>query len=352
MTHASYVAALPKVELNIQLEGAIQPNTLAMIVDQNEIAETMKRYNDWAALMKEPDYARLWDIVRMACSWFKHPDNLTRVVYDLGTVLAKQNVRYAEVSVNPALYSSLDLSYDDFLAAINDGRDRAKRAWAIDRAWIVAIPREEPRRADELARWTTMANARRGGVIGLGLSGDENAQPVGQFERAFHTVEKKDVARVARAGNGSAKNLENVQKTIDDLHPTRILDGWGASSSPDILKALAENNITLAVNITRALKLGWIKAAADYPLRALYDAGVSLVVGADMPSLEHTTITDEYLTVVDTLGFSPDELENLALNAVRSSFLAEETKDDMLKSFAQQYSELRAEHLASVEAKP
>ena len=71
-----------------------------------------------------------------------------------------------------------------------------------------------------------------------------------------------------------------------------------------------------------------------------------------MPSLEHTTITDEYLTVVDTLGFSPDELENLALNAVRSSFLAEETKDDMLKSFAQQYSELRAEHLASVEAKP
>lgn len=55
-----------------------------------------------------------------------------------------------------------------------------------------AIPRDEPRRADDLARWVTTAVAKRAGVLGLGLSGREDGQAIGQFERAFRTVEKKE----------------------------------------------------------------------------------------------------------------------------------------------------------------
>ncbi len=352
MSVASYIEALPKVELNVQMEGAIQPNTLAMLADQNEIYEKIKKYNDWVALIKTPDYARLWEIARMASSWMKHADNLTRVVYDLATALAKQNVRYAEVGVNPGLYPDIELSYDDFLAAINDGRDRAKRAWGIELAWIFMIPRDEPRRADELARWTTLAASRRGGVIGLGLSGDEHAQPVGQFERAFHTVEKKEIARVARAGNGSNAHVENVLKTLTELHPNRVLDGWGAAESDDVMKTLVDGNVTLAVNLTRAVNQKWVKSAAEYPLRKLYDAGVSLVIGADMPCLDHTTISEEYQIVLDALGFTPEELDNLALNAVRSSFLDDAAKEAMVETFTQTYTDLRAEHLEAEKEKP
>src|SRR5664279_191403 len=290
MSTASLIAALPKVELHVQLEGAIQPKTLMMLAEQNEINETLKHFNDWVNLVNNPDYKRIYEIARMACSWLKHPDNLTRVIYDLGTVMAKQNVRYAEVSVNPALYPNIDLSYDAFLAAINDGSDRAKRAWGIDIAWVFMIPREEPRRADELARWTTTANARRGAVIGLGVSGDENSQPVGQFERAFHMVEKKEVARVARAGD--SQGAPGILKAIEVLHPNRILDGRGAAESLEALTALVENEITLAVNLTRAQRQGWVAAVADYPLRQLYDAGAALVIGSDMPSLYHTTLNE------------------------------------------------------------
>jgi hypothetical protein len=88
MSTASFVQALPKVELNIQLEGAIQPQTLAVIADQNEIYEKMKHFQDWVNLINAPDYKRINEIAKMACSWLKHADNLTRVVYDLGTALS------------------------------------------------------------------------------------------------------------------------------------------------------------------------------------------------------------------------------------------------------------------------
>ena len=350
MSTASYVQALPKVELNVQLEGAIQPQTLAVLADQNEIYEKMKHFQDWVNLINAPDYKRINEIARMACSWLKHPDNITRVVYDLGTALSKQNVRYAEVSVNPGLYPEISLNYDDFLAAINDGRDRAKRAWGIDMAWIFVIGREEPRRSDELARWVSTAASRRGGVIGLGLSGDEKAQPVGQFERAFHAVEKKEIARMVRAGE--SQGAEGVLKAIEVLHPNRLLDGWGAADAPDVLTALADNAITLALNLTRAQKQGWVASLADYPLRHLYDEGISLVLGADMPNLYNTTISDEYLAAVEQCGLTLDELENVALNAIRTSFMDEAIKAEMLATFTQTYAEVRAEHIEPVEEQP
>lgn len=346
MTTASYIAALPKVELSVQLAGAIQPKTLTMLAERNEISDSLKHFDTWLKLMHEPEVARLYEIIRMACSWLKTADDLTLIVYDLGTWLSKQNVRYAEVSVDPLLFPDLNLSYDGVLGAINDGRDRAKRAWGVDMAWVFTIPREEPRRADDLARWVGTANAQKGSVVALGLSGDEKTQPVGQFTRAFQTVEKKEVGRVIRAGD--AQGAEGVRKTLDELHPHRIIDARGAADDPDLIQSLLDQSVTLALNLSRAAQNKWVASVADYPLRALYDAGLSLVLGADMPSIYRTTLTAEYLAAVEQGGLAVDEVENLALNAVRSSFLPEDAKADMLQSFTEAYAALRAEHLAPV----
>ncbi len=340
MVNASFIESMPKVELNVSLEGAIHKPTLMMLAERNEIAESLKHFDDWVNLINEPDYARTYEIVRMACSWMKQPDDLTRIVYDAATNLAKQNVRYAEMSVNPAWYADLSLTFDDFLAAINDGRDRAQRAWGIDLAWVFTIPREEPRRADELARWVSTAAARRGGVVALGISGEEAAQPVGQFERAFKTVEKKEIARVVRVGE---QGVESIQQAIEVLNPTRLIDAWGVADSPDALTMLIDNSITLEVSPTRALKQGWVETLADYPLRKLYDEGVSLVIGSDMPSMYQTTLNDEYLAAIEAGDLSQDEFENLALNAVRLSLLDDAKKAELLASFEQAYAELKTE---------
>ncbi len=78
-------------------------------------------------------------------------------------------------------------------------------------------------------------------------------------------------------------------------------------------------------------------------MRKLYDAGVSLVIGSDMPTIYQTSLNEEYLAVVEDCGLSQAELENLALNAVRSSLLSDEVKAEMLASFEQSYAELKTE---------
>lgn len=347
MSVASYIQAMPKVELMLSLEGAMQRTPLLKIAEANEIPETLKHFGDWVGLLDKPDYKRLGDIARMATSWLQIADNLTRVVYDVGVFLSKHNVRYAEVTVNPAMYDHIGLSLDDFLSAINDGRGRAQRAWGVEMAWVLAVPREEPRRADDYARAATASAAQKNGIVALGLTGREDAQPVGQFERAFHAVEKKGVPRVIRAGD--ALGAEGVLDAIKTLLPNRLFDARGVLESPEALGMLEEQQISVGVGLTRALRQGWVNDVSEYPLRRLYDEGVMLFLGTDMPSLYHTNLVEEYTKAVEACGLSLDELDELALNAVRYSFMPEEEKTTRVEQFKEEYARLRGEHITSGE---
>lgn len=343
MSIASYIQAIPKAELHIQFEGAMQKSSLLGIADRNDIASSIKHFKEWVKLLDQPEPKRIPDILKVTSTWFHHAEDLTRAVYDLGTWLAKQNVRYAEISVNPALYSELPSQIETFFAALNDGRDRAKRAWGIDIAWILAVPRDEPRRADDLARWVTTAVAKRAGVVALGLVGREDVQTVSQFERAFRGVEKKEFPRVARAGD--VAGADGVLKAIQLLAPNRIADAWGVADSKDAIREIQEKGITLAISLARAQRHGWATNISDYPLRRLYDQHISLVIGTDMPGMYKNTLNDELLMLVDKLGFSMEEMENIALNAVRASFLSDEDKTVMLDKFNEEIKALRMEHL-------
>lgn len=337
------IREMPKVELHVHLEGAIRPDTLAIIAEQNEIEATSKHFRQWMQLVRQPDYSRLDEIVSTAIKWLQYPDDITRIVYELGVQLSKQNVRYTEVCVAPSMFAEI-LTFDQFMTAINDGRDRAQRAWGIQMAWLLCIPRDNPRSADEIARWATGASSRRNGIVGMGLYGNEEVQPVGQFERAFRTADKKGVARVPHAGD--ALGAEGVREAITTLAPDRLVAGWGDWHTPEVIELLLSEDVPVDVSLTRTVRLNpTVKSYNDLSfMRNLYDAGVKLVIGSSMPVLLGTTLTDEYLALSKNLGFELTEIQDMALNAVRASQLLPEDKQAMLESFAQEYERLGIEY--------
>ncbi|MFQ3568048.1 MAG: hypothetical protein SNJ59_13740 [Aggregatilineales bacterium] len=345
MSLTSFIQAMPKVELDVHLEGAVQAKTLLMIADRNEIRDGVKHFDDWVRLLTKPDFKRFQDLVRMVSTWLTQPEDLARIAYDVGYMLSQQQVRYAEVRVIPSLYDSIGLSLDDFMAAINDGRDRAKRAWGIQLAWILTIPRDEPRRADDYARYAATNAYERSGIVGLGLSGREEVQPAGQFERAFRMAEKKGVPRSVRAGDGLM--AEGILAALEVLAPNRLQDARGLLDSPEALSKVVDQDLGVVVSMKRAVTAGWISNPAEFPLRQMYDEGIRLCISTDMPQLYGTSIVEEYHLAVERAGLSIDELEELALNGVRASFAPPDVKAELLERFTADYAALRSEHLSS-----
>ncbi|MEO0563197.1 MAG: hypothetical protein AAF125_13905, partial [Chloroflexota bacterium] len=214
MSTESYLKSIPKVELNLQFEGAVPRETMLMFADQNEMSEQVKRFSKWLKLYDEPDFNKLDDLTDMLRSWLQYGDDLTRAVYDIGVRLSKDNVRYAEITINPLSFVTGDLTFNEFLEALNDGRDRAERAWGVQMRWIMAVPRAEPRYADEIVRWATSTTAKDGGVVAVALVGYNypKGATIDQFERAFKTAEKKELARIAHL-NAS----DDLDEAIDTL---------------------------------------------------------------------------------------------------------------------------------------
>lgn len=343
MSVESFIRAIPKAELNVQFEGALHKDTLLMIAEQNDIAASLKHFQQWVALLDQPDYKRLDEIVRTVSLWLQLPEDLTRLVYEMGVALAKQNVRYAEVSINPTLYMEQGLTFEQLLTAISDGRNRVMRGWGVQIDWILTIPRDQPRKADDFLRWATSPSAKKGGVVGIGLSGPENAQPIGQFERPFRSAEKKDIPRVPLAGD--ELGAEGIIEAITHLQPDRIYRGWGAAESPEAIRLLDEQHVPLVLTMAHEVRMGRIGSYAEYPLRRLLDAGLTVTLSSGMPELYKTSVTQEYLAAVEQIGVGPEDVEELALNAVRTSLLPEDEKRAMLDQFTQEYARLRAEHI-------
>ncbi|GAB4510655.1 MAG: adenosine deaminase [Anaerolineae bacterium] len=341
MDVAKFVQAMPKVELNVRLEGAFNLETLLTIAEENDIPTTMKKYRTFVDQLKRPDTHRLDDLLQTVLKWMSYPDDITRLVYDVGVYLHKQNVRYAEVNVTPLLSSLPGQTFEQYLEALNDGRSRVERGWGVKMAWVFTVPRNEPRYADETSRWTASTNARKNHVVGFGVIGPEKSQPSGQFERAFTTAHKKTVPTVIQAGD--ALGGEGVLDVLNHLAPSRIIDGWGTVDAPDVLDKLSQQEVPLVVSMARALSLNWTSSYATYPLRRLYDENVKVVLSADMPTFFHSTLNDEYVAAVEHGGLTLAELEEVALNAVRYSQLPEDEKDALITEFELTYQVLREE---------
>ena len=332
MSLRDFITAIPKVELNLQLTGALRRESLLMIAHQNGIPAQNEDFDHWIELLDQPDYARLDEIAREAGSWVMYPEDIALVVYDMGLALSKQNVHYAEVAVAPPDFiGSARMNFDAFFAALNDGRDRVLRAWNVDMSWILCIPWDNPRSGDDVARWATGAAAQLGNVVGMGLVGPEGAQPVGQFRRAFDTARKKNIYTVVNAG--SSLGVAGIDEALAELSPHRLTDSWGIVGHSATRDSLAENEIPIVVSLHRALRLGLAETAADYPLRQLLDSGVQVLLSSGMPSLLGAALIDEYELAQTACGLEIDALIQLMRQSIELSFLDSEGKDKLLRRF-------------------
>lgn len=350
MSAENFIRAMPKVDLHVQLEGAISKELILLIAEQTDMMRSYKKekeYRAWVDALRNPDFEQIDEIARETATWIRHPEDIARVIYDLGVKYSKQNVKYAEVSVIPALYTDLEINFQTFLEAINDGADRVFRAWGVRINWILAIPRERPRKSDDIARWATSATSQKGGVVGMGLVGREDAQPVAQFKKAFTTVEKKDLSRVTHFH--SYPGSDTLSAVMDTTQPNRVTDCWELIEDEEALAYLVEHEIPVIVTPARELKLGRINSLAEYPMRAMLDAGLNVMIGSGMPELFGTSLTDEYIALVEQCGVTLDEVQQMVLNSVYASFVEEDERTAMLSEFKQAFSALREEHLTEAE---
>lgn len=342
MSLDTFLAAMPRVELFLQLEGALQPERLMIIADQNGLFETPEALDTWRQTLSSPDVAQRHELMAELCGWLRYEDDVAHVVYETGLALARQNVRYAEVHFNPAHFTERGWSFDKLLAALNDGRRRVEIAWNVQLRWVLSIFRDQPRHADEAVRLAGSADGKRNGIVGICLTGPEDAQPPGQFERAFRTAARKNIPAAIHA-NAGVDAPEPLLEQLATLQPQRLVGGLGLAGAATQAAELAQQGLPLVVTMGEAVALGLVAAYDAWPLQQLANEGLCLIPGSGLPSFYGNSLADEHRAVVQHCGLGLDELQAMTLNAVRACWLPDEEKSALEQTVRAQLDALAAE---------
>ncbi len=321
LTPSAFILALPKAELHLHLEGAVEPATLVELSRRHDAApldlaavEQLYNYADFPGFLEA--FAAVAQRLRDAADY-------ELITYRLLERLRAENVVHAEVYVSVGICLRREQDFDALFEGMERGRERGRKDFGVSLLWIFDFVRQwGPDAAERVVEKAIQFRGRN--VVGIGMGGDERQAAPELFHQVYQHAAAHGLRLTAHAGE--AAGPASVLGALDALGAERIGHGLNAWHDPELVARLARDQVPLEICVTSNLRTGCLRSLSQHPLRRYFDAGVLVTLNSDDPAMFQTSLAREYQLAQDAFGFTDDELRRLAANSFRASFLPEETK--------------------------
>jgi adenosine deaminase len=321
---------MPKAELHVHLDGSLRPATM---LELSREAGLEPAAPDAAALGRYMLVDDARDLVEYLTR-FDHtiallqvPDAIERVAYEMVHDAARDGLRHLEVRYCPQLSTRQGLSLDEVIAAEWRGLVRGMAETGIQARIInCSLRHYDPEVSVEIAEHSV--RMKPNGVVAFDLAGPEAGNPPERHREAFEIAARGGLAITVHAGE--AAGWESISEAIHACHASRIGHGTRLVEKPELLEYVRDRRICVEVNITSNVQTHAVPTAAAHPVRRLFDEGVAVTLCTDSWLMSGVSLTDEYLLAHEALGFTPAELETMALAAFEHAFLPWPVRQDLL----------------------
>jgi len=330
---------MPKVELHVHLEGSIRPETLLQLARRHHVALPADNLDDLKTWYVFRDFPHFAEVYQTLSKCIRTADDIEFITREFLTGQAEQNIRHSEATFTALThYRNFGLTFDQQLAAINRGREWGERELNTSLLVIFDIPREyaEPAEALQLAQW--LAAEQREGVAALGLGGYEVDFPVEKYQIAFEFAHQAGVTTVLHAGE--TQGPPSIWSALKIGRSVRIGHGVRCLEDANLVQYLRDRQIPLEVCPASNVCLRVVKDLASHPLPRLLAENLYVTINSDDPPMFNTTLTGEFIRVAQQFEFTREDLQRLALNALRASLLPNERKKALEKTFVEQFDQL------------
>lgn len=348
MTIESYLQAVPKAELHVHLEGTIQPKTILQLAQRNKIELPAGSEEQLQQPLSYRDFDHFIEFFLLGIRCLKTQEDYAQIVYEYGVEMARQNIRYAEVTVTPCTHYLLGIPFDVFFSGMQEGRARAQADFGVQINWIFDIVRKwnDATRTKPMADYVTgvALEAKNDGVVALGLAGSEAGALPEPFAPWFEQARAAGLHSAPHAGE--MEDAASIWGALTALGAERIAHGVRAIEDPALVEYLVQRSIPLDITPTSNIVLGVYPSYQAHPLRELYTAGTTITVSTDDPPLFNVTMNQEITYLSTHFALNIAAIDKLLLNGVRYSFLPEKAREELEASFQAELAALKVQHLA------
>ncbi len=323
-----FIARLPKAELHLHLEGSVEPRTLVEISQSHPDPLTLERAE---ALYRYADFTGFMMAFKAVTEYLRTSSDYETIAYRLMEKLHQQNVWHAEVIVSVGVMLWRKLDVDAIFEGLERGREHGERDFGVSVLWIFdAVRHFGAERALQVVEKAVQFRARN--VVAIGIGGDERRAAPELFREVYQYAASEGLHLTAHAGE--AVGPQSIWGALN-LKAERIGHGLSAGQDRELMAELAERQIPIEVCITSNLATGCCARLEDHPVRSFFDQGVMVTLNSDDPAMFHTSLSGEYALAQQAVGFTDEQLREIARNAFEASFLAPEKKLALLNRFDQ-----------------
>jgi adenosine deaminase len=331
---------IPKVELHCHVEGTLRPTTAAELGTRYglPIPERMTTRSGRRGALS--DYESLNDFLDdywKGQALLQTPDDWRRLGYESMVDGAAHGLRYRESFFTPTRHLDAGQSLGSIVAGLSQGlMDAESDTGAVgvlicdmDRAYGGAAGR---RLIEELVA------LRPATVIGVGMDSTELGVDLREYADALRIAKRNGFRVVTHAGEDTGP--ENIRIALS-MGVERIDHGLSVSDDPELVREVSDRVIPFTVCPSSNELIAKKTTIQAHPLRRMFDEGVLVSVNTDDPGFTGVDLGMEYALLLEN-GWTLDGVQQLAKDAVTSSFLEPAAKFELHREIEQHFAGLGA----------
>jgi adenosine deaminase len=335
---AQFIAAMPKAELHVHIEGTIEADLLLAMADRNGIvlpyttaADILTGQNKGKSDPKQnlDSFIEALDVCRNVLRQGQDYEDMT---YGYLKRCQVENIVYAEIMFDPQVGLRHGVGIEAQLEAIRSGSRAGARDFGVEAKWIMNFQRD--RSAEEALDILDVVRPYKDQIAGVGLDNPERPDFPDIFAEVF-AVAKNDGYRLTSHCDVHIPNaIQHIRGCIEILGVERIDHGLNVLEDEGVVQQLVNQNIPLTGCPTRYAFQSQTSPDDLAMMTTLLERGVLISLNSDDPAQFGTGWLSQTLIEAQRTGdLSWDTMISFMRNGFASAWLPEGRKAAYLQEF-------------------
>lgn len=338
------IRAMPKVVLHDHLDGGLRPQTIIELA--NDIGYNKLPTADAGELAEWFHNGAQRGNLTQYLKGFEHTtgvmqteEAIERVAYEMMEDMKDDGVVYVETRFAPVFHTNKGLHWENVINAALRGLEKGKKDFGVEYGLIISAMRDQTH-SQEMAELAI--DFRERGVVGFDLAGEEGGFPPKKHLDAFNYIKRENFHITIHAGESFGK--ESIWQAIqwcgaDRIgHATRLIEDIALDEhEPNkivkmgyLAQYILDKRIPLEMCLTSNVDTGAVKNYEDHPFGLYYKYKFRVTLNTDDKLMSNTSMTKEYLIAHQVFGLGFEDLEKLAINAMKSAFVPYKQRIDLI----------------------
>jgi len=307
-----WLNALPKAELHLHLEGALEPELLFRLAERNKIALPWDTVDALRSAYAFGNLQEFLDLYYAGADVLRTEQDFYDLTWAYLQKCEEQNVVHTEPFFDPQTHTDRGIAFEVAMRGISGALADGRELLGISSGLILSFLRHLPE--EEAFKTLEQAMPFRDAFFAVGLDSSEMGHPPSKFERVFAKARAEGFLAVAHAGEEGPPDY--IWQALDLLKVSRIDHGVRAAEDPKLVERLIEQQIPLTVCPLSNTKLCVFDDMSQHNILRLLEQGVKVTVNSDDPAYFGGYVTENFMALHESLGMTQEQARRLAQNSL------------------------------------